>query len=171
MTTDEEAFRSWAARAQQDLLRTAFLLTGDRHRAEDLVQEALAKVALRWRRLRDGNPTGYARQVVVRDNISGWRKRRREVLGTDPGRGGPGTQVRDHAPATERRIALDAALAALTPRQRAVVVLRYYDDLTERAAAEALGVSVGTVKSQAHLALARLREAAPELAELLGEEV
>ena len=83
---------------------------------------------------------------------------------------GPATAVPDHAPASERRLLLDRALAALTPRQRAVVVLRYYDDLTEHAVADLLGVSVGTVKSQKHLALRRLREAAPELAELLREE-
>jgi RNA polymerase sigma factor (sigma-70 family) len=70
----------------------------------------------------------------------------------------------------ERRIVLDRALAALTPRQRATVVLRYYEDLSERETAEALGVSVGTVKSQTHLALRRLREASPELAELIGED-
>ncbi len=66
---------------------------------------------------------------------------------------------------------LAGALAALTPRQRAVVVLRFYDDLTERQTAELMGVAVGTVKSQTHLALRRLREAAPELAELLGEDI
>ncbi|KRB78065.1 hypothetical protein ASE01_07825 [Nocardioides sp. Root190] len=166
MSTDEESFRRWAGERQLALLRTAVLLTGDRHRAEDLVQEALTKVALRWRRLRDDNPEAYARQIIVRDNISAWRKRRREVLVEPVAH----RSVPDHAPLSERRILLDQALAALTPRQRAVVVLRYYDDLTERAAADVLGVSVGTVKSQTHLALLRLRQAAPELAELLGEE-
>jgi RNA polymerase sigma-70 factor (sigma-E family) len=142
------------------------LLTGDHQRAEDLVQEALVKVALRWRRLRDGRPEAYARQVLVRDNISWWRKHRREVLVEPPDRG-----TRDQSAASDRRLLLDDALAALTPRQRAVVVLRYYDDLTERATAEALGVAVGTVKSQTHLALRRLAEAAPELADLLGHDV
>lgn len=165
MTTDEESFRRWAGERQLALLRTATLLTGDRQRAEDLVQEALTKVALRWRRLRDDNPEAYARQVIVRDNISAWRKRRRELVVDQV----PRVVVPDHAGASERRMLLDQALASLTPRQRAVVVLRYYDDLTERGAADALGVSVGTVKSQTHLALSRLREAAPELAELLGE--
>lgn len=165
MSTDEESFRRWAGERQLALLRTATLLTGDRQRAEDLVQEALTKVALRWRRLRD-DPEAYARQIIVRDNISAWRKRRREVVVDQV----PRVVVPDHTAASERRLLLDEALATLTPRQRAVVVLRYYDDLTERAAAEALGVSVGTVKSQTHLALSRLREAAPELAELLREE-
>lgn len=167
MTPEEESFSRWAGERQLALLRTAVLLTGDRHRAEDLVQEALTQVALRWRRLRDGHPDAYARQVIVRGNISWWRKHRHEVV----------LEVHDDADATpgdtaaaERRILLDRALAALTPRQRATVVLRYYDDLSERETAEALGVSVGTVKSQTHLALRRLREADPELAELLGEE-
>ncbi|MDZ5621904.1 SigE family RNA polymerase sigma factor [Nocardioides bizhenqiangii] len=166
MTTDEESFRRWAGERQLALLRTALLLTGDHHRAEDLVQEALAKVALRWRRLSGGNPEAYARQIIVRDNISAWRKRRREVVVAEPGE----TLTPDITAGVDRRILLDQALATLTPRQRAVVVLRYYDDLTERAAADAMGVSVGTVKSQTSLALRRLREAAPELAELLREE-
>jgi len=166
VSTDEESFRRWADARQLALLRTAVLLTGDRSRAEDLVQEALTKVALRWRRLRDDNPDGYARKILVRDNISGWRRRRHEVL-VDPV---PRGQVPDHAPGAERRLLLDQALALLTARQRAVIVLRYFDDLTERATAEALDVSVGTVKSQTHLALARLREKAPELADLLREE-
>lgn len=162
----DEAFRRWAGDRQLALLRTAVLLTGDHHRAEDLVQEALAKVALRWRRLADGNPEAYARQIIVRDNISWWRKRRNEVVADIP----RGPDVPDIAMAADRRMLLDRALAALTPRQRAVVVLRYYDDLSELDTAEALGVTVGTVKSQTHLALRRLREAAPELADLLREE-
>lgn len=160
---DEAGFTSWAGQRQHTLLRTAILLTGDRHRAEDLVQEALTAVATRWRRLAGQDPDAYARQVVVRRNISWWRKHRREavVAEVDPGR----------APAetTDRRMLLDHALATLTPRQRAVVVLRYYADLTERDTADALGVGVGTVKSQTHLALRRLRETAPELAELIGD--
>jgi len=166
--TDEdgaESFTRWASERQQALLRTAVLLCGDHHRAEDLVQDALTKVALRWSRLRDQHPDAYARQVMVRTNISWWRRRRREVV-LDVREGsataGPGAAV-------DRRVLLDHALARLTPRQRATVVLRFYDDLSERDTAEALGVSVGTVKSQTHVALARLRQAAPELAELLED--
>ena len=124
------------------------------------------KVALRWRRLAGGSPEAYARQIIVRDNISAWRKRRREVVVADPGE----TPGPDMAAGIDRRTLLDQALAALTPRQRAVVVLRYYDDLPVADTADAMGVSVGTVKSQTSLALRRLREAAPELAELLREE-
>ena len=163
---DEAGFTEWATGAQRRLLRSAYLLTGDLHRAQDLVQEALVKVALRWGRLRDGYPEAYARQVLVRDNISWWRKHRREVL-VEPPEGPPV----DPSAASDRRLMLDRALAALTPRQRAVVVLRYYDDLTEQATADTLGVALGTVKSQTHLALRRLAEAAPELAELLGHEM
>jgi len=161
-----ESFTRWASERQQALLRTAVLLCGDHHRAEDLVQDALTKVAVRWARLRDGNPDAYARQVIVRTNISWWRRRRHEVvLDVRDGQvsSGPGPEV-------DRRMLLDHALAQLTPRQRATVVLRFYDDLSERDTAEALGVSIGTVKSQTHVALARLRAVAPELAELLGEE-
>lgn len=165
--SDRESFTEWARARQHSLLRTATLLTGDRHRAEDLVQEALTKVALRWSRLHDGSPEAYARQILVRDNISWWRRRHREVLVGEVGEVGdrPG-----HTADPDRGLLLDQALAALTPRQRAVVVLRYYEDLTERDAADALGVSVGTVKSQTHLALKRMREAAPELVELLAED-
>lgn len=163
----EESFSRWAGERQVALLRTAMLLTGDHHRAEDLVQEALTKVAVRWRRLRDGNPDAYARQVIVRANISWWRKHRREVVADPPDRG----SVRVAEPGVYRRMALDRALARLTPGQRATVVLRYYADLGERETAEALGVSVGTVKSQTHVALRRLREVAPELVGLLEGEI
>ncbi len=160
---DEASFTRWASDRQLALLRTAVLLTGDHHRAEDLVQDALAKVAARWSRLRDEAPEAYARQVIVRTNISWWRRHRRELVG-DPGdRAVPGAES-----SVDRRLLLDRALAGPTPRQRSVVVLRYYDDLTERDTADALGVSVGTVKSTTYDALRRMRESSPELAELLG---
>jgi RNA polymerase sigma-70 factor (sigma-E family) len=161
---DREEFTRWARARQGHLLRASLLLTGDRQRAEDLVQEALAKVAMRWSRLRGTNPDAYARTVMYHDHVSWWRKRRHEVL-TSYDVEQPGA-----APEPERRILLLAALRALTPRQRAVIVLRYFEDLSERQAAEVLGVSVGTVKSTTHLSLRRLREAAPELAEFLHEE-
>ena len=164
MESEQEAsFTRWASDRQLALMRTALLLTGDHHRSEDLVQDALAKVAARWSRLRDEAPEAYARQIIVRTNISWWRKQRREVV-ADPG---------DHPvaaadPSVDRRMLLDHALARLTARQRSVVVLRYYDDLSERETADLLGVSVGTVKSTTHDALRRMRESSPELAELLG---
>ena len=145
------------------LLRTAYLLTGDRHLAEDLVQSALAKTYRHWKRVRGGSPEAYVRQVMVRENISWWRRRRvvETPVADVPERAasGAGSDV-------DRRVSLDAALRLLSAQQRAVLVLRYYEDLTERQAADALGCSVGTVKTQAHRALKRLREVAPELAEL-----
>jgi len=159
----EASFTRWASDRQLALMRTALLLTGDHHRSEDLVQDALAKVAARWSRLRDEAPEAYARQIIVRTNISWWRKQRREVV-ADPG----DRAVAAADPSVDRRMLLDHALARLTARQRSVVVLRYYDDLSERETADLLGVSVGTVKSTTHDALRRMRESSPELAELLG---
>ena len=165
MESEQEAsFTRWASDRQVALLRTAVLLTGDHHRAEDLVQDALAKVAARWGRLRDGHPDAYARQVIVRTNISWWRKQRREVV-ADPG----DRAVTGAEPSVDRRLLLDHALERLTPKQRSTVVLRYYDDLSERETADALGVSLGTVKSTTHDALRRMRESSPELADLLGD--
>ncbi len=76
---DDSEFIEWVAGHQRQLLRSAYLLTGDLHRAQDLVQEALVKVALRWSRLRTGNPTAYARRILVHDNVSWWRRHRREL--------------------------------------------------------------------------------------------
>ncbi|QIK75341.1 SigE family RNA polymerase sigma factor [Nocardioides piscis] len=163
---DRESFTAWATARRPRLLRTATFVTGDGGRAEDLVQEALTKVAQRWPRLREGNPDAYVRQILVRDNISWWRRNRFEVASAvpDPGRTSPGDA------GVERRMLLLDALRRLTERQRAVLVLRYFGDLSEAEIAHALGVSTGTVKSTAHLALRRLRELAPELSELLAME-
>jgi RNA polymerase sigma-70 factor (sigma-E family) len=158
---DRDTFTAWATGRQLALFRVAYLLSGDRHRAEDLLQETLIKVAARWPRLRDGDPDAYARTILVRDNISWWRRRRRETLvAVAPERSSGGDFE-----AVDRRLIVAEALDRLTPRQRAVLVLRYYDDLTEQQTAAALGVSTGTVKAHAHHGLARLREAAPELAQ------
>jgi RNA polymerase sigma-70 factor (sigma-E family) len=159
---DDQEFTEWVAGCQHQLLRSAWLVTGDLHRAEDLVQDALVKVALRWSRLRDGNPTAYARTVVMNENISWWRRRRREVV-TDSTPEQPGGRVE-----TETQLVVQRALARLTERQRRVLVLRHFDDLTERETAEVLGISIGTVKSQNAAALARLRDGAPELLDLIG---
>ena len=162
---DHEAFTRWASERQRALLGTALLVTGDHHRAEDLVQEALTQVALRWRRLHAGHPDAYARQVIVRGNISWWRRHRREVVADPPDTGA----VAGAEAIADRRLALDRALASLTPKQRAVIVLRFYEDLTERDTADALGIGVGTVKSQTHVALRRLRESSPHLAVMLED--
>ena len=152
-----EDFEEYVAARMPALLRTAYLLTGNPHDAEDLVQTALVKAVPAWKRI-SGNPDAYLRRVMVNENISRWRRRRgREVLVNatpDAGHDDP-----DAASA----LALQQALASLAPRQRAVIVLRYFEDLTEREAAEVLGVALGTVKSQARDALLRLREAYPDL--------
>lgn len=147
------------------LLRTAYLLTGDRHLAEDLMQAALAKTYRHWSRVRSGSPEAYVRQAMVRENISWWRRRRITESPVETVPDGISGRRED----VELRLTLDGALRQLTPHQRAVVVLRYYDDLTERQTADVLGCGVGTVKSQAHRALARLREIVPGL-EVLSDE-
>jgi RNA polymerase sigma-70 factor (sigma-E family) len=157
-----ESFEEYVAARRGALLRTAYLLTGHREDAEDLVQVALVKVVPRWSRIAD-HPEPYVRKVLVHESVSRWRRRRWREVHTDrlpeaPVEG-PGAD----------RVALQQALARLAPRQRAVVVLRYYDDLTEAETARLLGVSVGTVKSQARDALARLRELVPDLAHELED--
>jgi RNA polymerase sigma-70 factor (sigma-E family) len=164
--TERDEFTSWAAARRPALLRAASLLTRDHGQAEDLVQVALVKVAARWGRLRTTNPDAYARTVMYRDQISWWR-RRREVVEV-PGGDQRGRAI--EAEATEDSMVMRQALARLTPKQRAVLVLRFYEDLSERDAAQALGVSPGTVKSQTSLALRRLREGAPEVKALRGIE-
>jgi RNA polymerase sigma-70 factor (sigma-E family) len=162
---DEQAeFVAFVQARQHRLLRSAYLVCGDHHLAEDLLQGALVKLALRWRQLRDGDPEAFLRTVVYRDAVSWWRRWRRERLtAAPPARTGP-----DPTENTPIRLVFADALRRLTPRQRAVLVLRFMDDLTEARTAEVLGVSIGTVKSQTSVALRRLREVAPELRELLS---
>jgi RNA polymerase sigma-70 factor (sigma-E family) len=160
-----DSFTSWARAEQQPLLRSAYLLTGDLHRAQDLVQEALLKVAVRWSRLEAENPRAFARTVMYRDYVSWWRRRRPSSVESLPEVG-----AAQDADAAERRLMVHEALGQLTAKQRAVLVLRFYDDLSEQATARVLNVGVGTVKSQTSAALRRLRTRSPELAELLGAE-
>ena len=162
---DEASFTAWATARQHALMRTAYLLTGDWQRAEDLLQDALTKVALRWGRLENGQPEAYARTILTRDNISWWRRRGREVIVEVP----PEPQAKNDTIASERRMLVTEALKHLTDKQRAILVLRFYEDQSVPQTAQTLGISEGTVKSQTHAALARLRSHAPELAELLGE--
>lgn len=163
--SENETFTSWMTARQHALLRTAVLLTGDLQRAEDLVQEALLKVALRWSRLEHQQPEAFARRVMVRDNISWWRRRRRDVVTDSP----PESQDAERQVDGERSVMVRAALGRLTSRQRTVLVLRFYSDLSVVETAELMGTSSGTVKSQTAVALQRLREVAPELAELIDE--
>lgn len=159
---------SFVAARQHRLLRSAFLITGDLHLAEDLVQDALIKLALNWSKIHS-DPESYVRTVLYRDAVSRWRRRRREFTTARV----PDRVVTDTTDESAVRLAFAGALALLTPKQRAVLVLRYFEDLSVEAAAEVLGVSVGTVKSQTHVALRRLREVAgPDVLDLagLGEE-
>src|SRR5262249_36298622 len=144
------------------LSRTAYLLTGDHHLAQDLLQIALTRVAARWPQLRAGLPDAYARRIMVNEMTSWRRPRRYHEKPTDT-RDDPPSGA-DLATIAVRRLVLHRALARLAPRQRAVLVLRFYEDLSEAETADLLGCSPGTVKSQTHNALARLRVVAPELA-------
>lgn len=165
VTGDLEDF---VRRSTPALLRSAFLLTGDQHAAEDLVQSALVRTAARWRRLeRHDTADAYVRTVMYRIQVDRWR--RRGVIAEDATDALPERLAADPYAGADARLALRAALARLTPKQRAVLVLRFYDDLSEARTAEVLGCSPGTVKSQTHAALRRLRESAPELAGLFGE--
>ena len=154
-------FVDYVRARQGRLLRAAFLVCGDVHLAEDLLQGALVKLARSWDRVRDEQPDAYVRRILYHDAVSSWRRRRREVVGLDPAVGDPLVPGADDR--VVRRLDVLRALDALTPRQRATVVLRYFEDRSERETAHILGVSVGTVKSQTHDALARLRQAMPTL--------
>ena len=158
MSGAEQDFAEFVAARSGALLRTAYLLTGSRQDAEDLVQTALMKVVPRWGRLVEAEP--YVRRIMVNESISRWRRRRwREVSVPEPYDAAVGGRDVD------QQVVLRQALARLAPRQRAVLVLRYFDDLTEAQTAHALGISVGTVKSQSRDALARLRTLVPDLDE------
>ncbi|GAA2317346.1 SigE family RNA polymerase sigma factor [Nonomuraea roseoviolacea subsp. roseoviolacea] len=148
-------FTDFVTARSDRLIRFAYLLTSDQHAAEDLLQTALAKTAGHWRRIRD-NPEAYARQVMYHEQVGRWRSPRwsRERLVLTP----PDRATDDRTHEVETRITLAQALRVLPPRKRAVLVLRYYEDLSESEAAKIMGCSVGTVRSQTHQAIARLRE-------------
>jgi RNA polymerase sigma-70 factor (sigma-E family) len=154
----DETFRGFVAARQHALLRTAFLLTGDQGLAEDLVQTALEKTLRRWSV--GGEPASleaYVRRVMYREQVSRWRRRRLvEVPAADL----PEWRLESRGDdAVEDHLVLQRALQQLGRRQRAVLVLRYFEDLSEQQVADVLGISLGTVKSQAHRELVRLREA------------
>jgi RNA polymerase sigma-70 factor (sigma-E family) len=158
---DHDDFTQFVLESYPWLLRRALLLVGDHSRAEDLVQTSLISVYPRWRRVRD--PQAYLRTVMVRTAI-GWRRRRWSAeLPTDsvPDREFESDRTDDLALAD----AVRRALMSLNPDQRAVVVLRYFEDCSEAETARALGCSVGTVKSRASRAFAALRSSG-----LLAEE-
>jgi len=164
VAADQPGFREFVSARSAAAMRTAFLLTGDWQRAEDLLQTALLHCFPRWDRI--DNHEAYVRRTLVR-TYAGWRRRRwvgETPTNPLPDRPGSG----DGADVAELRADLLRLLATLPPRQRAVVVLRYYEDMAESEVAELLGISPGTVKSSAARGLTRLRDS-PLLSALVKE--
>jgi RNA polymerase sigma-70 factor (sigma-E family) len=149
------AFSEFVEARSASLFRTAYLMVGDHQLAQDLLQEALVKTFIAWPRLRDHRSVeAYTRRIVVTTSIS-WRRRRsfhERPTGTLPEAAGA-----DQVDAVVTHDAVLTALLTLPPRQRAAIVLRYYEDLTEAQTAEAMGCAVGTVKSQVAVGLTKLR--------------
>ncbi|GAA5188118.1 SigE family RNA polymerase sigma factor [Rugosimonospora acidiphila] len=154
--TDRPEYDRFVAERSPRLLRVAYLMTRDWGAAEDLLQSALIKVWFAWSRVR-GDPEAYVRRIIVTTHIS-FRRRRSsgEIPWPDPdsGRGYLPDPAAEHA----ERDAVWQVLGRLPARQRAILVLRYFEDLTEAQTAEVLGISVGTVKTHASRALAKLRD-------------
>jgi RNA polymerase sigma-70 factor (sigma-E family) len=145
-------YTAFVRSASVSLTRTAWLLTGDAHVADELVQEALVKTYLAWRRVRHGEATAYARRVLVNLNIDRWRRRP-----ATPSHDLDGPAAGDAEAGVDDRDEVARMLATLPPQQRRVIVLRYYNDLSEADVADHLGISVGAVKSAASRGLATLR--------------
>ncbi|KAB2348410.1 SigE family RNA polymerase sigma factor [Actinomadura rudentiformis] len=149
----DEAYENFVAGRAQALLRYGYVLTGNPHDAADLVQDALIKLRGAWPRVKNQtNPEGYVRTTMARLHISMWRRRRRETLTEAV----PERSYEDPAPLDD---ALWQALGTLPRRQRAVLVLRYYESLPDEEIASYLGISRVTVRSQASRGLEKLRAA------------
>jgi RNA polymerase sigma-70 factor (sigma-E family) len=160
---DDEAFREYVTARGPALLRSALVLTGNQADAEDLLQVALAKIYRAWGRIHDRAALdAYVKRVMVNTQISWWRRRRVEEYPTDEI---PDQAVADHAVGSDLQDIVRRALDRLPTRMRTAVVLRYYEDMSEPEIADALGVSLGTVKSTVSRAVAKLRIDA----ELAGE--
>lgn len=152
---ERDAFRDYVLGRSRALLRTAYLITGNRTDAEDLLQTSLAKTYLAWGRIREReNVDAYVRRVMVNTHTSLWRRRK---IDESPMEFVPERAGRDATADLDLHDALWAALETLPKKMRAAVVLRYYEDLPEAEVAQILGCSVGTVKSQVSRALVKLR--------------
>ncbi|NUT18655.1 MAG: SigE family RNA polymerase sigma factor [Hamadaea sp.] len=162
---EHDRFAEFARVRTPALIRAAYLLTGDQHAAEDLVQSALTKTYARWGRVRHEDPEAYVRTAMYREQVSWWRRRSRQRQ-LAPTWATPERQA-DPADHTGLRLAMQEALLQLPQPQRAVIVLRYYEDLSETQVAEILGCSVGTVRSRANRAVHRLRASLPAFEPLL----
>ena len=172
--SDESDFHDYVGAKIAAWSRVAYLLTGDWHAAEDLVQVTLIRLATHWPRVSaGGDPDAYVRRVLYTQHVSLWRKRRHLTpsLSLSAQLTPPGAAVRDGADEVATAVVIRNALARLTRKQRAVLVLRFFEDRTEAETARALRCSVSTVKSQTRDALARIRVVAPELHELVGRKV
>jgi RNA polymerase sigma-70 factor (sigma-E family) len=152
----DDGFREFVQTRYGEMLRVAYLLSGSEHEAEDLLQGALLRVMRRWHRIED--PVPYVRRTMINLHVSRWRRYRARELVTSVV---PERPVRDPADQVSDRQTLMSALRSLPPRTRAVIVLRYWVDLSEAETAALLGCSVGSVKSNASRGLSRLREALP----------
>lgn len=151
MVTTDPAYGEFVLARQGRLRRAAYLMCGDPDQAEDLLQEALITLAEKWESVT--HPDAFVRTVIYRQRVSWWRKRRHEVAVEHlPDRG-----VEDGAEDRARDAEVRDVLRALPPRQRAALVLRYFEDLTEAQTAEVMGIATGTVKSLSHQAMARMR--------------
>lgn len=150
-------FAAFMEKAGPALLRTAWLLTGDHHQAQELTQASLVKTYVVWPRIREGQALAYTRRVLVNHRIDAWRGTRKELT-TDilPDRA-PGSAHTDPNDGSDDRDLVVRLLRSLPEQQRKVVVLRYYADLSETATADLLGISVGAVKSAASRGLTALR--------------
>lgn len=153
-------FTAFARQAQDPLLRTAWLLTGDGQAAAELVQAALVKTYVAWPKVRQGTALAYARRVLANHHVDAWRSTRREVLADEVGEGVPAPAGASYDDRDEVR----RWLATLPEAQRRVVVLRHWCDLSEKETAETLGISLGAVKSLGSRGLAALRQVAEHTA-------
>jgi RNA polymerase sigma-70 factor (sigma-E family) len=162
---DEAAFNDFVVARTPALTRTAYLLTHDHQLAEDLVQTALFRAARAWERI-EGPPEPYVRRILYTENVSRWRRRRHLAETLSPGYDAPAAD----GPDLDVRLSLEHALGLLTARQRTILVLRYYEDLTEAETARVLGIRLGSVESIHRQALGRLRVLAPDLGELIGAD-
>lgn len=155
----DEAFTNFVRESSPSLTRTAWLLTGDHALAQDLVQSAYARTLQAWGRVDAHAALAYTRRAIVTGNIDRWRRTRRETaVGLEFDRPGP-DRFEDRVSDRDR---VARMLATLTPTQRRVLVLRYYEDLSEAQTAEVLGMTVGAVKGAAHRAFAALRAHYPD---------
>ncbi|HYN65921.1 MAG TPA: sigma-70 family RNA polymerase sigma factor [Ornithinibacter sp.] len=155
----DDEFVEYAQARQHTLLRAAYLVCGDVRLAEDLVRDALVQLARQWDRVREEQPDLFVRRILYRAAVASWRKRPHESVAASPAWDEP--EQRWDAEEAERRLEVLQALDALTPRQRAVVVLSWFEERGEGDVAEVLGCSAVTVRAQADEAMSRLRAALP----------